>query len=154
MVKNPPANRRQTLLWSLGREDPLEEGMATHLSILAWRIPWTEEPGRLQSIGLQSQTQLKWLSTQHWQGNPGLEGQRVRQDWSNLASSTDMEAQGLRDQEPVWRKGYFQIKDTGTVAYLHEKKRENLDLYFISYHLKNSSRSILGLNIKFKTKSF
>ena len=38
---------------SLGQEDPLEEGMATHSSILAWRIPWTEKPGRLQSIGLQ-----------------------------------------------------------------------------------------------------
>ena len=37
----------------LGQEDPLEEGMATHSSILAWRIPWTEEPGRLQSIGSQ-----------------------------------------------------------------------------------------------------
>ena len=44
------------------REDPLEEGMATHSSILAWRIPWTEEPGRLQSIRLQSQTWLKGLS--------------------------------------------------------------------------------------------
>ena len=38
---------------SLGREDPLEEGMATHSSILAWRIPWTEEPDRLQSMVLQ-----------------------------------------------------------------------------------------------------
>ena len=37
----------------LGREDPLEEGMATHFSILAWRIPWTEEPGGLQSVGSQ-----------------------------------------------------------------------------------------------------
>ena len=43
---------------SLGLEDPLEKGMATHSSILAWRIPWTEEPGRLQFMGLQSQTQL------------------------------------------------------------------------------------------------
>ena len=41
---------------SLGREDPLEERMATLSSILAWRSPWTEEPGGLQSIGLQSQT--------------------------------------------------------------------------------------------------
>ena len=41
---------------SLGQEDPLEEEMATHSSILAWRIPWTEEPGRLQSTGLQGQT--------------------------------------------------------------------------------------------------
>ena len=38
---------------SLGQKDPLEEGMATHSSILAWRIPWTEEPGGLQSVGLQ-----------------------------------------------------------------------------------------------------
>jgi len=44
---------QDTLVQSLGREDPLEEEMATHSSILAGRIPWTEEPGRLQSIGLQ-----------------------------------------------------------------------------------------------------
>ena len=44
---------------SLGWEDPLEKGMATHSSILAWRIPWTEEPGRIQSIGSKSWTQLK-----------------------------------------------------------------------------------------------
>ena len=37
-------------VWSLGQDDPLEEGMAAHSSILAWRIPWTEEPGRLQSM--------------------------------------------------------------------------------------------------------
>ena len=54
---------------SLGQEGPLEEGMATHSSILAWRIPWTEEPSRLQSMGSQSRTQLKQFSTQvhmHW----------------------------------------------------------------------------------------
>ena len=43
----------ETQFWSLGGEDPLEEAMATHSSILAWRIPWTEEPGGLQSMGLQ-----------------------------------------------------------------------------------------------------
>ena len=42
-----------------GQEDPLEEGMATHSSFLAWRIPWREELGKLLSMGLQSQTQLK-----------------------------------------------------------------------------------------------
>ena len=45
IVKNLPA-KWETWVRSLGREDPLEEGMATHSSILAWRIPWTEEPGR------------------------------------------------------------------------------------------------------------
>ena len=48
--KNPPANAGD--MRSLGWEDPLEEAMATHSSVPAWRIPWTEEPGRLQSIGL------------------------------------------------------------------------------------------------------
>ena len=44
---------RETQVQSLGREDPLEKDMATHSSILAWKIPWTEEPGGLQSMGLQ-----------------------------------------------------------------------------------------------------
>ena len=48
--------RYDTRVRSLGQEDPLEEGMATHSTILAWRIPCTEEPGGLQSIGLQSWT--------------------------------------------------------------------------------------------------
>ena len=52
-VKNLPA-LQETRVHSLGQEDPLEEEMATHSSILAWRIPWTEEPGRLQSMGLQT----------------------------------------------------------------------------------------------------
>ena len=47
---------------SQGWEDPLKEGMATHSSVLAWRIPWTEEPGGLQSTGLHTQTLLKQLS--------------------------------------------------------------------------------------------
>ena len=53
--KNPPTMQEPQETWvqSPGWEDPLEEGMATHSSILAWRILWTEEPGRLQSRGLQ-----------------------------------------------------------------------------------------------------
>ena len=52
VVKNLPA-KQETWVHSPGQEDPLEMGMATHSSILAWRIPWTEEPGRLQSMGSQ-----------------------------------------------------------------------------------------------------
>ena len=51
-VKNPPA-MQQTWVRPLGWEDPLEKEMATHSSILAWRIPWTEEPGELQTMGSQ-----------------------------------------------------------------------------------------------------
>ena len=49
MIKN-----QETLVGSLGREDPLEKGMAIHSNILAWRIPWMEEPSRLQSMGSQT----------------------------------------------------------------------------------------------------
>ena len=54
-VKNPPAiqETQATRDASLGRKDPLEEGVATHPSILAWRVPWTEEPGGLQAMGSQ-----------------------------------------------------------------------------------------------------
>ena len=50
MVKNLPA-MQETQVQSLGQKDPLDKGIATHSSILAWRIPWTEEPGGLQSMG-------------------------------------------------------------------------------------------------------
>ena len=57
VVKNPPANagdiRGSGLTSRSGQEDPLEEGMAIHSSLLAWRIPWTEEPSGLQSMGSQ-----------------------------------------------------------------------------------------------------
>ena len=52
MVKNLPA-MQEAWVRSLGQEDPLEEEMVTHSSIFAWEIPWTEEPGGLQSMGLQ-----------------------------------------------------------------------------------------------------
>ena len=53
VVKNPPAMQEPQETWvrSVGREDLLEEGMAAHSSVLAWRIPWTETPGGLQSMG-------------------------------------------------------------------------------------------------------
>ena len=53
MLQNLPATQ-ETQLRSLGQEDPLEKEMATHCSTLAWKIPWTEEPGRLRSMGSQT----------------------------------------------------------------------------------------------------
>ena len=76
-VKNPPAMQETQETWvqSLGQEDPLEEGMTTQSSILAWRIPWTEEPDGLQSMGPQ----------------------RVRHDWSDWAHTcTRMHMKVLR----------------------------------------------------------
>ena len=56
-VKNLPS-MQETQVRSLGREDPLEKEMVTHSSILAWKVPWTEEPGGLQSIGSQKETDM------------------------------------------------------------------------------------------------
>ena len=58
MVKNPPGNTR-AMVQSLGQKDPLEKEMTARSSILAWETPWTEEPGGLQSMGLQSWTRLR-----------------------------------------------------------------------------------------------
>ena len=65
---------QETQVWSLGWEDPLEKEMATHSSILAWETPWTEEPGGLQSMGLQkSWTQLRDYRANNIQG-PACQG--------------------------------------------------------------------------------
>ena len=64
-IKRLPA-MQETRVRSLGWEDPLEKEMATHSSTLAWRIPWTEEPGGLQSTGSQSRTRLSKFTSLHF----------------------------------------------------------------------------------------
>ena len=93
MVKNPPA-MQETQVWSQGWEDPLEKEMVTHSSILAWRIPWTEEPNRLQS----------------------MESQRVGHDWvtnilycisqvSLVVKNSPANAEDLRDTSWIFGLG-------------------------------------------------
>ena len=67
VVKNPPAvqETQEMQVWSWSQEDPLEEGTATHSSILARKIPWAEEPGQLQSMGLQ-RDMTEWLRMIRW----------------------------------------------------------------------------------------
>ena len=67
ILQAPSQELQETWVWSLGQENPLEEGMASHLSILAWWIPWTEEPGGLQSMGLQ-RVRHDWVTcpTKSW----------------------------------------------------------------------------------------
>ena len=79
MAKNPPA-MREIWVQSLGLKDSLEEGMTTHSSILAWRIPWTEEPGQLQFIGRQRVSWLKGLSTQAHRQLPMLQQFQVNSE--------------------------------------------------------------------------
>ena len=68
-VKNLPA-MQETQIRSLGREDPLEKGVAAHSSVLAWRIPWTEEPSRLQSMGSQ-RVGHDWVTNTFFLSNVG-----------------------------------------------------------------------------------
>ena len=63
LVKNPP-EMQETQFHSLGWDNPLEKEMAAHFSILVWEIPWTEEPGRLQSVGSQESDTTQWLNQQ------------------------------------------------------------------------------------------
>ena len=82
----------ETQIWSLGREDPMEKEMATHSSTLAWKIPWTEEPGRLQSMGSQRvghdwATWLYLLGKIEGRGRSGW--QRMRW-WDGITDSMDM----------------------------------------------------------------
>ena len=67
VLKNLPAGQELQEIWvrALGQEDPLEEEMATHSSILAWKTPWTEEPGRLQSTGSQKRHNQATEDTEH-----------------------------------------------------------------------------------------
>ena len=64
-VKNPPA-MQETQLQSLGKEEPLEKGMVTHSSIPAWRIPWTKEPDRLQSMGRKESDKMRIYIYTHY----------------------------------------------------------------------------------------
>ena len=81
MVKSL-SSMQETWLRSLSQEDPLEKGMATHSSILSWRIPWTEKPGRLEPIGLQ----------------------RVGHNWSDLAYTHSTEVNSSRIIPAFWGK--------------------------------------------------
>ena len=65
MVKILPATQ-ETWVWSLGQEDPLEKGMAAHSSMLAWEIPWTEEPGGVQFHGVTESDTTEQLSFFHF----------------------------------------------------------------------------------------
>ena len=65
MVKNSPS-MQETQVWSLVWKDPLEEEMAMHSSVPTWEIPWTEESGRLQSMGHKMLDKNEWLNDNRW----------------------------------------------------------------------------------------
>ena len=77
VVKNLIA-MQETLVWSLGQEDPLKKEMATHSSILAWEMPWTEELGRLQSMGFAKESDMTW----QWNNNITF-GLQLARSWES-----------------------------------------------------------------------
>ena len=86
-VENLPA-MQETQVQSLGREDPLEKGIATHSSILAWRVPWTEEPGGLQSMGLQ-RVGHDWMTHTDTHTHTHTHTHTCSGRWKMLRTSTD-----------------------------------------------------------------
>ena len=101
MVKNK-SSVQETQIWSLGWEDPLEEGMAIHSSILAWRIPWTEETGGLQSMGLR-RVGHDWAINTHFQFCQLSKGDHPHQVLGIIQS-----AEGL-NRTKRWRNGKFAL---------------------------------------------
>ena len=113
MVKHLPA-MWETQVWSLGRENPLEKEMATHSSVLTWKIPWTKESSRRQS----------------------MESQRVGHDWlTSLSLSTDMNWE-LPDVQAGFRNGRGTRNQIASISWIIEKEREfqkNIYFCFIDY---------------------
>ena len=122
-VKSVPAVL-ETQVWSLGQEDPMEKETATHSGTLAWKIPWMEEPGRIQSMGLQRvrhdwATSLSLFTFMHWRrkwqptpvflpgesqgrepgGLPSMGSHRVGHDWRDLAAAAASQKVPLRQFE-------------------------------------------------------
>ena len=135
MIKNLPAVQ-ETGVRSLGWEDPLEKGVATHSSILAWRIPWTEEPGRLQST----------------------ESQRVGHDWSNFARTCRHsygEPQGssgckrITGYRPGVGWGVYERNDFSEPGLLYlpiHRKALNSLTWFICFSLINNNLLMFSLS--------
>ena len=124
-VKEPICQCRRCKIWSLGQEDPLEESVATHSSILAWRIPWTEEPGRLESI-VSQRVESNWshLAPKHART-------RVLMEWCRRLLHHE-----LRDVQPGFRKGRGTSNQIANIGWIIEKAREfqrNIYFCFIDY---------------------
>ena len=129
MVKNLPA-MQETRVQPLGQEDPLEKGMASHSSILAWRIPWAEEPSGLQSVELQ----------------------RVRHDWVTntweYASSHRGGGMLLITQLLIWAVGMYSILMTRTNAKPHSDLRtKRLEILFSWPYTMKSNSHCLGWGV-------
>ena len=137
-VKNPPAVW-ETQVQSLSQEDPLENEMATHSSILAWRIPWTEEPGGLQSMESRGVEQ-DWAMATHsstlawripWMEEPGrlqsMGSQRVGHNWAtSLSRFTFMHWRRKWQPTPVFLPGESQ--GWGSLVGRHLWGRTELDM--------------------------
>ena len=99
MVKNLPA-MQETWVRSLSQEDPLEKGLAIHSSILSWRIPWTEEPGRLQSMGSQR-------VGHDWETNTTLLFQILKNDAVKVLHSICQQIWKPQQWPQVWKRSVF-----------------------------------------------
>ena len=145
-VMNSPT-MQETWVRPLGWEDSLEEGMATHSSILSWRIPWTEEPGRLQSMGHQELDTTKRLSTAHQSPKKDVEAsQMVTKQrfslcvWKSALQVLSLVVQGLRLHAP---NGWGSIPTQGARSHIPK-------LRLCMLQLKKKKKKILHAVSKIK----
>ena len=124
-------------VWSLGQEDPLEKGMATHSSILAWRIPWTEEPGRLQFMGSQRMGQ-------NWANNTLQKEKKIWKVHENRGKMkiTEPHLKAIMDMLVYFLSVFF-FSSIGTCAYMEYDKMIVLFWSFLLV-VRGSARSHLS----------
>ena len=155
MVKNL-STMQGTRVWSLGLEVPLEKGMAIHSSTPAWRIPWTEKPGRLQSMGSQ-RVGDDWVTNTH---RDSIKSGEINKTWTERTETqkTDQASFFLR---PIWfpSKCQFTIFDSWAMCY-GEKKDGSLSqsdfklqiwlifMFFKDNPLKQNDLVLLSLKTK------
>ena len=126
-VKNLPA-RQETWVRFLGLEDPLKKEMETHSSILAWRIPWTEEPGRLESMGLRATDTIQRLS--HHQNIPNTVDAQAPYSTLQICSSASIDSISHRlcNYNSYWKKKNSMYKWTHAVQ-IHVAQGSTVNIF-------------------------
>ena len=121
---------REAWVRSLGWQDPLEKGTATHAGVVAWRIPWTERPGRLQSVGSQSRT---WLRDIHFHINQDTKG--GISIWALAVQPCRAYCAGLNDV-PVKTRVHLYI-NLGLLTILQQFRIREMYIYYVHLEFQN-----------------
>ena len=136
----------ETWVWSLGWEDHLEKGMATHSCILAWKIPWTEEPGRIQSRGLQGDMteQLSTIVDKKWSQILWEVARNKGRNWNLLPTPGLVSVTGSTSQmRQKWPSRSPKVCSQGSCHFQLRGLNGTLALGVLSYHMSHPEATML-----------